>query len=120
MKTPFKLLSFTCAFVLLMSCNSDFGGLSGNYMSDNMKEEQPTEKYKDYDENQFIKVSDQAISTFSVDADGGAGRDLAAGDLYPHGYSNGDPYSNRHGDGNSNGDTCAHGDSDEPSSTRRG
>jgi Ca-activated chloride channel family protein len=72
MKTSFKLLSFTSAFVLLMSCNSDFGGLSGNYMSDNMQDEQPTEKYKDYDENQFVKVSDQAISTFSVDADGGA------------------------------------------------
>jgi len=30
------------------------------------------EKYKDYDENPFIKVSDQPISTFSVDADGGS------------------------------------------------
>ncbi|MTI32330.1 vWA domain-containing protein [Xanthovirga aplysinae] len=30
------------------------------------------EKYKDYEENPFIKVSDQAISTFSVDADGGS------------------------------------------------
>ncbi|MFZ4582760.1 MAG: vWA domain-containing protein, partial [Paludibacter sp.] len=56
----------------LISCNSDFGGLSGNYMSDNMQDEQPSEKYKDYEENQFVKVSDQAISTFSVDADGGA------------------------------------------------
>ncbi|NOQ27088.1 MAG: DUF3520 domain-containing protein [Bacteroidales bacterium] len=30
------------------------------------------EKYKDYEENPFINVSDQAISTFSVDADGGS------------------------------------------------
>ncbi|MGI6756563.1 MAG: vWA domain-containing protein [Bacteroidaceae bacterium] len=30
------------------------------------------EKYKDYDENPFIKVADQPISTFSVDADGGS------------------------------------------------
>lgn len=28
------------------------------------------EKYKDYDENPFIAVTDQAVSTFSVDADG--------------------------------------------------
>jgi len=30
------------------------------------------EKYKDYEENPFIKVTDQPISTFSVDADGGS------------------------------------------------
>jgi Ca-activated chloride channel family protein len=28
------------------------------------------EKYKDYEENPFIKVSDQPVSTFSIDADG--------------------------------------------------
>jgi Ca-activated chloride channel family protein len=30
------------------------------------------EKYKDYGENPFIKVSEQPVSTFSVDADGGS------------------------------------------------
>ena len=30
------------------------------------------EKYKDYEENPFMKVTDQPISTFSVDADGGS------------------------------------------------
>lgn len=30
------------------------------------------EKYKDYEENPFVKVKDQPVSTFSVDADGGA------------------------------------------------
>lgn len=30
------------------------------------------ENYKDYDENPYIKVADQPVSTFSVDADGGS------------------------------------------------
>ncbi len=36
------------------------------------EEEKPSEKYKDYGENPFIKVAEKPTSTFSVDADGGS------------------------------------------------
>jgi Ca-activated chloride channel family protein len=71
MKTKFTYSIF-CLFILFLnSCRtSEEVGLDSIYM-----EPLPyasNEKYKDYEENPFVKVSDQPISTFSVDADGGA------------------------------------------------
>lgn len=72
MKNYFKLSIICISGILMTSCNYADGTLNGFYSSDLTQEEKTTEKYKDYDENQFIKVSDQPVSTFSVDADGGA------------------------------------------------
>lgn len=38
----------------------------------NMEEIGSSEKYKDYEENPFVEVNDEPVSTFSVDADGGS------------------------------------------------
>jgi Ca-activated chloride channel homolog len=65
-----KLL-IPCIFLaFLMSCSKWDSGLDIGVI-----ESLPdvyNEKYKDYDENPFVKVADQSISTFSVDADGGS------------------------------------------------
>jgi Ca-activated chloride channel homolog len=58
--------------IAFTSCESDFNkysAISGDYMEGEI---QTGENYKDYAENQFIAVAEQPISTFSVDADGGA------------------------------------------------
>jgi Ca-activated chloride channel homolog len=56
---------FLSIFLCLSSCTSDFSSgyedFSGNFGSDN---------FEDYDENPFVKVSEEPISTFSIDADG--------------------------------------------------
>lgn len=66
MKTCFFI--FAIIALVTTSCTKDSG------FNINM-EPQPViynEKYKDYEENPFMKVTDQPISTFSVDADGGS------------------------------------------------
>ena len=69
MKIKSSLLLFGILVTLWTSCKKD-DGFYGNYM------EPPTdtynEKYKDYGENPFVKVSAEPVSTFSVDADGGS------------------------------------------------
>ncbi|WP_273566653.1 vWA domain-containing protein [Maribacter halichondriae] len=74
-----KRLALYCyAFVLLVGCedNSDSTSasfLDGDFSSNSFEpglEVPQVEKYTDYGENAFIKVSDQEVSTFSVDADG--------------------------------------------------
>ena len=74
MKTIRKSAFFILSVLLFNACNSydNYGIYSNSYLSGDMTEEVSTEKYKDYDENPFIKVNEQPISTFSVDADGGA------------------------------------------------
>ncbi len=71
MKTKPTFLIYCFLIALLINCSkydyalnnmADFETFPQNY----------NEKYKDYEENPFINVSDQAISTFSVDADGGS------------------------------------------------
>lgn len=85
MKTIQKLHWIFCPLFLL-SCtiadnNYDYNA-NWDYQANPSEE-----KYKDYAENPFIKVSDQAISTFSVDADGGSyanmRRFMASGDTVP-------------------------------------
>ena len=72
MKTIFKLFSVISFSVVLVSCASDTfdSGLYSNW--EGGSEQESTEKYKDYEENPFFSVSEHPVSTFSVDADGGA------------------------------------------------
>lgn len=61
---------------------------SDSYYSEYPNNEMPyNEKYKDYDENQFLNTAEAPISTFSVDADGGSytnmRRYLSLGQLPP-------------------------------------
>jgi Ca-activated chloride channel family protein len=65
---PFSLL--VPAILFLFSCENYQG--NNDYMSGEFFESQSEEKYKDYEENPFIQVSESPVSTFSVDADGGA------------------------------------------------
>lgn len=68
-----NLASAVCLFTafLSVSCNESYdGGLSfeKNWISE--VEQANYEKYKEYAENPFVKVADEPVSTFSVDADG--------------------------------------------------
>ncbi|MFB6317263.1 von Willebrand factor type A domain-containing protein [Saccharicrinis sp. FJH54] len=71
MKLYLNLLFFTILILIISSCStgdyetgfyaySDLQGIPGN------------EQYKDYGENPFVNVTDDPVSTFSVDADGGS------------------------------------------------
>ncbi len=68
MKSYAFIIPLLLLFVLI-GCSVDYGG---SYMDIEPIQNSYDEKYKDYEENPFIKVSDQPISTFSVDADGGS------------------------------------------------
>ncbi|MDX9747958.1 MAG: VWA domain-containing protein [Paludibacter sp.] len=70
MKTQFTVV--VCCFVALMlaGCGEDYSGLNYYYGMDGLAEFPGGEKYKDYAENPFVEVSEQPVSTFSVDADG--------------------------------------------------
>jgi len=72
MNTMKKAALFCLSVLLFTACKSYDG--SGYYLGDFYAGQEPssTEKYKDYDENPFVSVSEQPVSTFSVDADGGA------------------------------------------------
>lgn len=67
--TPFLLL--LSAVFLLFSCENQ-ENYNNDLMGGEFLEPQSEEKYKDYEENPFISVSESPVSTFSVDADGGA------------------------------------------------
>ena len=69
MRTKSTLLLFGFVVTLLISCNKDDGFYMDSFES---LPESYDEKYKDYEVNPFVKVDDQPISTFSVDADGGS------------------------------------------------
>jgi len=70
MKTSLKSMIAVIIIMLMAGCNTNENSF---YYSDiAMTDETYNEKYKDYDENPFITVSEQAVSTFSVDADGGS------------------------------------------------
>lgn len=64
----FSLIAFIALFCT--GCGNDDGSswheelYEGNYPD--------TEKYDDYGENQFVNTADEAVSTFSIDADGGS------------------------------------------------
>ncbi|MCD6346683.1 MAG: VWA domain-containing protein [Bacteroidales bacterium] len=64
-----KILLFAALAVILVSCDKSFSGLS---MDNSYFEYTYNEKYTDYGENPFIKVSEEPVSTFAIDADGGS------------------------------------------------
>ena len=64
-----KILLFAALAVMLVSCDKNFTGLS---MDDSYFEYTYNEKYTDYGENPFVKVSEEPVSTFAIDADGGS------------------------------------------------
>ncbi len=69
MKTLTKIIILSLFVAFIYSCTKNMkdslnaGGLPYN-------EDMYNEKYKDYEENPFVKVADQPVSTFAVDADG--------------------------------------------------
>lgn len=69
MKLNFKIICTGIVFATLMGCEYENDLYMGDleYLPDTYNE-----KYKDYGENPFVKVKDQPVSTFSVDADGGS------------------------------------------------
>ena len=71
MKTIKKISFFAVSVFLFWSCTSYDDSMNYSFM-DGMYEPVETEKYKDYEENPFFSVSEHPVSTFSVDADGGA------------------------------------------------
>jgi Ca-activated chloride channel family protein len=66
MKTILKL---SCLWVAVVFVGCDKGNV-GLYTDQEFSPYTYNEKYKDYEENPFFKVSDQPVSTFSIDADG--------------------------------------------------
>ena len=69
MKIKLSLWISCLLFTSLISCDKNGGFNTGDLES---LPDTYNEKYKDYEENPFIKVSNQSISTFAVDADGGS------------------------------------------------
>ncbi len=70
-----KLTGFAglLACVLFLSCGEDFNSGGYNYYTGDWNgggEIASVEKYKDYEENPFVAVSEEPVSTFSIDADG--------------------------------------------------
>jgi Ca-activated chloride channel family protein len=74
MKTNLIILISLFLMAITISCETESfletDSLMASYMSFNSAPY--NEKYKDYGENPFVKVSEQPVSTFSVDADGGS------------------------------------------------
>ena len=67
-----KYKSLTIPFltiIILFGCSQNDDGL---YVDMESLPDSYDEKYKDYEENPFVKVAEQPVSTFSVDADGGS------------------------------------------------
>ena len=70
---PSVQLFLACAFLIgLNNCDS-YESMPSLYSMEGLDiAHTGGEKYKDYGENPFVKVSEQPVSTFSVDADGGS------------------------------------------------
>lgn len=69
-----KSLFISLLASVLISCDVA-DNVSESYTDSGYREQVPNvynEKYKDYEENPFLNVSEQPLSTFSVDADGGS------------------------------------------------
>ncbi|MGL1887769.1 MAG: VWA domain-containing protein [Reichenbachiella sp.] len=65
-------LSILILFFTIVSCDEESDFANDQYYSYDEKAliGDSGDKYTDYGENPFVKVSDQAVSTFSIDADG--------------------------------------------------
>ncbi len=75
MKRKYTLL-FIFIGVAYMACEDDLDdagntpNILSNFANGYMGEASPGEKYVEYEENPFVEVRDQHVSTFSIDADG--------------------------------------------------
>ena len=72
MKNALYFLSFLLIFSVFISCEKNDYNYDNNYPGLYESGDTYDEKYEDHGENPFFKVSNQAVSTFSVDADGGS------------------------------------------------
>jgi Ca-activated chloride channel family protein len=78
MKSSLFLLLLAITTFIINSCegpevmSTDESNMYSYYASEAYGDDAYNEKYEDYGENPFIKVSDEHVSTFSVDADGGS------------------------------------------------
>jgi Ca-activated chloride channel homolog len=70
MKRINLIFSISILMLILVGCSYD-NSLSGNYIYLN-GDFNYSEKYKDYGENPYKNTSEEPLSTFSVDADGGS------------------------------------------------
>ncbi len=70
MKTQLTAVACFIFTLMISGCQDDYSGPNGYYDYDGLAEFSGGEKYKDYAENPFVEVSEQPVSTFSVDADG--------------------------------------------------
>lgn len=68
---PFQMKARSLLLLLFVffftQCTEDESGMYGEYL-----EFSGSEQYNEYEENPFVSVAEQPVSTFSVDADGGA------------------------------------------------
>jgi len=71
MKISVNLLIAGAIIILLNNCQT-FDSYPTSGMENLSVADSYNEKYKDYGENPFVKVSEQPVSTFSIDADGGS------------------------------------------------
>ena len=71
MRTYFRL-SILCCLVICAACGPSAEDKAKEQANLDMmqKAQEGSEKYADYGENPFFKASEQAVSTFSIDADG--------------------------------------------------
>ncbi len=69
MKKAYLLL---LSIATVISCQLETDNYSSGYPSSNYVEPTDGEEYNSYTDNPFISVSDNPISTFSIDADGGS------------------------------------------------
>lgn len=76
MKQIIFIVSFTFALSFLVGCESDESGIFApqeSFQNDNGEIDPAAgENYEDFVENPFVEVNQEPISTFSIDADGGA------------------------------------------------
>lgn len=72
MKTRILPLFFLFAFLSCENLYDNSGKWSDYLGAENSFNDSYDEKYKDHGENPFISTAEQAVSTFSVDADGGS------------------------------------------------
>lgn len=71
MKRLSKSIFIASVAFMFIACSYEYGGYD-NYLSFESGDWQQTEKYAEYDENPFVNVGEEPVSTFSVDADGGS------------------------------------------------
>lgn len=69
MRRNVLLIAGMISLFFVSACEKDYYPMMGDY---NYEVQSSNEKYKEYGENPFVLVTDEPVSTFSVDADGGS------------------------------------------------